>query len=388
MTETERVLFVHAHPDDESITTGGTIATLVDRGARVTVLTCTRGERGEVIPDDLQYVLSDLDAVAELRECELAQAMAILGVEDHRYLGAPGARAAAKRPRRYLDSGMKWGASGAEAVDELDEQSLTAAEFAEVASDIAAVIADVRPHAIVTYDADGGYGHPDHVLAHEASRRAADAYDVPFFTIQLTESTAPDLLSVDAAAAFDRKRAALERYRSQVIVRGDTFEFSNGDVHPIDRVEKFRRVRADDAEDTPFAELPLPQRVVSCLLALAVGAVAGAILTVFHASTAAGVPIGLIGGLVIIAALLIGTRLAYGTRVVALFAAIGLICAIALLSLESAGGSVLVQANAAGTVWLLAPIVIALVVIAWPQTRRSPPGRIVSSTKAKGTPLQ
>jgi N-acetyl-1-D-myo-inositol-2-amino-2-deoxy-alpha-D-glucopyranoside deacetylase len=83
----ERVLFVHAHPDDESITTGGTIATLLDAGAHVTVLTCTRGELGEVIPADLQHLLESPEALGAYREKELAAAMAALGVTDHRYLG-------------------------------------------------------------------------------------------------------------------------------------------------------------------------------------------------------------------------------------------------------------------------------------------------------------
>ena len=74
MTGPERVLFVHAHPDDESISTGGTIATLVDRGAAVTVLTCTRGERGEVIPPELSHFEGSPDLVA-IREDELRGAL-------------------------------------------------------------------------------------------------------------------------------------------------------------------------------------------------------------------------------------------------------------------------------------------------------------------------
>ena len=111
----ERVLFVHAHPDDETITTGATIATLVENGAAVTVLTLTRGERGEVIPVDLASLEGDLEALAAVREAELAQALSHLGVRDHRFLGNPDARWAGRTARRYVDSGMRWGARGAQA---------------------------------------------------------------------------------------------------------------------------------------------------------------------------------------------------------------------------------------------------------------------------------
>src|SRR5690606_31265526 len=108
----EHVVFVHAHPDDETISTGGTIASLVEAGVGVTVVTCTRGERGEVIPPELQHLEGDGPALAGVREGELAAAMAALGVTDHRYLGDSNARAAGLAPRRYADSGMVWGADG------------------------------------------------------------------------------------------------------------------------------------------------------------------------------------------------------------------------------------------------------------------------------------
>src|SRR3984957_1317473 len=113
MARAERVLFVHAHPDDETLETGGTIAALVDRGAKVTVLTCTRGERGEIIPDDLRPALESKAAMAKLREAELAAAMKILGVTDHRYLGDRNARWSGAADRVYVDSGMSWGKPGA-----------------------------------------------------------------------------------------------------------------------------------------------------------------------------------------------------------------------------------------------------------------------------------
>ncbi|HEY5231597.1 MAG TPA: PIG-L family deacetylase, partial [Galbitalea sp.] len=183
MVDAERVLFVHAHPDDETIDTGGTIARLVVSGAQVTVLTCTRGERGEVIPADLQSALKSPSAMAKLRNAELQQAMKALGVTDHRYLGDANARWSSGGPRTYLDSGMQWGSDGAEATGEVDPTTLTGAEFREVASDVAAVVLELLPSAVVSYDERGGYGHPDHVRAHDAARRAAQVYGVPFYSV-------------------------------------------------------------------------------------------------------------------------------------------------------------------------------------------------------------
>jgi N-acetyl-1-D-myo-inositol-2-amino-2-deoxy-alpha-D-glucopyranoside deacetylase len=392
MSETERVLFVHAHPDDESLTTGGTIATLIDRGANVTVLTCTRGEQGEVIPDDLQYALHDRDTLTGLRETELRSAMAALGVTDHRFLGSPDARWSGRQPRRYLDSGMKWGENGAEAADEIDVDSLTAAEQAEVAADIAAVILDVKPQAVISYDETGGYGHPDHVRAFEAAQRAAEVYDVPFFAIKPSESTDASLLSVDVTPVLDRKRAALEAYRSQVVVDGDDYLLSNGSRHPIDHVEKFARTGATAGGELPFTKHPWSYKIALSVLAFAVGAVSGALLTVFHQTTltigSVAVPTGLIIGLLIVAALLIGLRVLYATRVVSFWAAVGIIGAVALFSAESPGGSVLVQAGVTGTVWALGPTVIAFLVLAWPQIQRRPAGKLEQQTEAKGPPLQ
>ena len=104
----ERVLFVHAHPDDETIATGGTIAALVDAGAEVTIVTCTRGELGEVMPDDLARLRGDEAALAAHREGEIAEAMRDLGVRDHRFLGDPEARTHGLPARVYRDSGMVW----------------------------------------------------------------------------------------------------------------------------------------------------------------------------------------------------------------------------------------------------------------------------------------
>ncbi|CAN5283158.1 hypothetical protein BH11ACT4_BH11ACT4_20490 [soil metagenome] len=389
----ERVLFVHAHPDDETISTGATIATLVDRGAEVAVLTCTRGERGEVIPDDLQYLLGSPDALADYREGELAAALAALGVRDHRMLGEPDARWSGRAPRRYVDSGMRWAADGtAEPLESPDAQSLSAAELGEVAADIAAVLLQLQPDVVVSYDADGGYGHPDHLRAHEATRTAAEVIGVPFYVVK-EGGAGGATLTVDAAPVADRKRAALSAYRTQLTVDGDSFSLSSGAPRPIVEPERFARLRP---APTGFGDHSLVSRISSCLIALVLGGVAGAVLTVVHQATvpvgSVPVPWGVIAGILLVTGLLVGLRVVFETRVVAACAAAGVIAASAFLALQSPGGSVLVVSGWAGYLWTFAPVVIAIVVLGWPG-RRTRSGRVAkdkigSVPAAKGPDLQ
>lgn len=370
----ERVLFVHAHPDDESISTGGTIATLIERGSHVTVLTCTRGERGEVIPADLRHLDGAPAALGHHRENELRRALDVLGVTDHRYLGAQGARWTGRPPRRYLDSGMQWGDGEAVPLALLDPASLAAADFAEVATDIASVIAAVEPTVVVSYDEHGGYGHPDHVRAHHAARRAAEVMGVPFYAIDSQAEPGAASVRIDVSGVMARKKAALAAHRSQIIVDGDTFALSSGGPRRIETTEAFQRVYRDSPSIVqPYRDQTWLVRSITAIVAFVVGAAIGAMLTVSHQTTIdiiiASVPIGLIAGILIIASLLIGLRLVFETRVVPGAAAVGVLLAIAVLSAESAGGSILVPAVASGWVWTFGPALVALLVLAWPNLR-------------------
>jgi N-acetyl-1-D-myo-inositol-2-amino-2-deoxy-alpha-D-glucopyranoside deacetylase len=153
-----RLLLVHAHPDDESIGTGATMAKYAAEGAQVTLVTCTLGELGEVIPPELAYLAWDADGgLGQYRIGELAAACAALGVTDHRFLGYPG---------KWRDSGMMGTASNDW------EGCFWRADVEEAARDLLKVIAEVRPQVLVTYDANGLYGHPDHIQAHRVAWRA------------------------------------------------------------------------------------------------------------------------------------------------------------------------------------------------------------------------
>ena len=173
-----RLLFVHAHPDDETMNNGVTIARYVAEGAEVTVLTCTLGEEGEVIGDRWsQLGVDGADQLGGYRIGELTRALSHLGVPEPRFLGGAG---------RWRDSGMPgtpprrraaFVDSGAEAVGQLAD-----------------VIAELRPHAVVTYDPQGGYGHPDHIRAHHVTVAALDAaaarWPVPRFYWTVVSSSA------------------------------------------------------------------------------------------------------------------------------------------------------------------------------------------------------
>ncbi|TFD28378.1 mycothiol conjugate amidase Mca [Cryobacterium cryoconiti] len=153
---------VHAHPDDESSKGAATYAHYRSLGAEVMILSCTGGERGSILNEDLLgHSLAERD-LAGLRRLEMAEAQRVLGVE-HRWLG-------------YQDSGMN------------DDGSVPPNSFADVPVEISAepivrLIRDYRPQVLITYDENGGYPHPDHIRCHdvsmEAYRAAADPTRYP-----------------------------------------------------------------------------------------------------------------------------------------------------------------------------------------------------------------
>jgi len=269
-----RILLVHAHPDDETIGTGVTMAKYVNDGAQVTLVTCTLGEEGEVLVPDLVHLAADQqDALGEHRIGELAEAMKILGVTDHRFLGGPG---------RFRDSGMM----GVPSNDRAD--CFWRADLLDAATELVAVIREVRPQVVVTYDDFGGYGHPDHIQAHRVTHYAVAlaesssfrpdlgaAWSVPkvYWTafprsiirngiMALREQGSdsefaamdPDDLpfacddelittSIEAPEFLDAKMEALAAHKTQVTVDGGFFALSNNLGSQAMGTEYFRLVR-------------------------------------------------------------------------------------------------------------------------------------------------
>jgi N-acetyl-1-D-myo-inositol-2-amino-2-deoxy-alpha-D-glucopyranoside deacetylase len=155
-----RILFVHAHPDDETVSTGATMARYAAEGAHVTLVTCTLGEEGLVyVPELAGIAAAEGDQLGGYRLVELERACQALGVDDHRILGGAG---------RYRDSGMM-------GLDTNQHpRSFWSADLEAAAAHLLDVLREVRPQIVVTYDPNGGYGHPDHIQAHRVAMRAAE----------------------------------------------------------------------------------------------------------------------------------------------------------------------------------------------------------------------
>lgn len=264
-----RLLLVHAHPDDETLATGGTIARYAaDPDTAVTLVTCTLGEEGEVVPAELRGLApTDADQLGGYRIGELAAACAALGVVDHRFLGGAG---------RWRDSGMALAGHGIRAAtpDPLHPRAFArpAAFDAQLAA-LVEIVREVDPQVVVSYGADGGYGHPDHVRAHDltvaalpgaacAARRfavvrarttldaglagLACAPGLPFVL-----PAADDLPSVDDRSVGTRidvrshraaRIAALRAHRTQLSVwEGPpvAYALSNGVAQPMLEVEEY-----------------------------------------------------------------------------------------------------------------------------------------------------
>ncbi|MBQ1091681.1 N-acetyl-1-D-myo-inositol-2-amino-2-deoxy-alpha-D-glucopyranoside deacetylase [Streptomyces sp. B93] len=261
-----RLLLVHAHPDDESINNGATMARYAAEGAHVTLVTCTLGEHGEVIPPGLAHLTGA--ALGEHRLGELAAAMRALGVEDFRQLGGPG---------RYQDSGMMG------LPDNDDPDCLWQADLDEAAAQLVEIIREVRPQVLVTYDPHGGYGHPDHIKAHriamraaelaaeagcpiakiywnrvprgaaeEAFARLADALPGLPFTKSATLDDVPGVVldervttTVDGTAYATAKAAAMRAHATQIEVAGPYFALSNELAQPIFTTEYYELVSGE-----------------------------------------------------------------------------------------------------------------------------------------------
>lgn len=390
VTRPERVLFVHAHPDDETLSSGGTIATLLELGAEVTVLTATRGERGEMLTERLAPLAGDAQRVAARRETEIDAALAALGGPVHLWLGGHGARPTDLPERRYVDSGMQWGPDGrATAADDAPADSLTAADLGEVVDDVRAAIRSTGADAVVSYADDGGYGHPDHVRVHHAARYAARAEEVAFSMIVAPDDGDADV-TVDVLPVRAKVRAAVEQYRSQVTVDpvdpADPTALSWVMPHGVRQHAPAVEAFCHDADPQPpapqtYAEMSGQGKVAAVAVALVLGLVTGGLGTVTHQQTigAAAFPIGMVITTLLVVGLTVGIRLLYRSR--AMVAAIGIGILVATQVLVSVGGqgSPLVLANAAGYVWTFAPAVIAALVLAWPDLSglrsRTAPGR-------------
>jgi N-acetyl-1-D-myo-inositol-2-amino-2-deoxy-alpha-D-glucopyranoside deacetylase len=282
-----RLLLVHAHPDDETINNGATMAKYVAEGAHVTLVTCTLGEEGEVLVPALEHLAADrTDGLGPHRIGELAAAMQELGVTDHRFLGGPG---------KYRDTGMIYDESGNAAVPpDTRPDSFWRADLVAAANDLVPIIREIRPQVLVTYDEWGNYGHPDHVKAHrvatyaaalaaarsyredlgpawdvakiywtamaegpmrESLRRLREAGDTTTFEGMDPEGPMPPMITPDrlidcivsADGYIDRKMNAMKAHATQITVDGPFFALSNNNGSEIWGDEAYRLVKGTAA---------------------------------------------------------------------------------------------------------------------------------------------
>lgn len=273
----KRILLVHAHPDDETISTGASMAKYAADGALVTLVTATLGEEGEVLVPELAHLAAGAqDGLGQHRISELAVACEALGVTDHRFLGGPG---------RWRDSGMM-GLSTNSA-----PRAFWQADLAEATGELVAIIREVRPQVLITYNENGDYGHPDHIQAHRVAVAAFDAaaeaekyldagvpwqisklyYVVtPYSVLQemidkmrdhpnAAEFWGPEVTSaaelgigvpdevvttrIDAVEQFDAKMAAMRAHKTQIAVDGPFFALADGVGQAAWGVEHFQLVR-------------------------------------------------------------------------------------------------------------------------------------------------
>jgi N-acetyl-1-D-myo-inositol-2-amino-2-deoxy-alpha-D-glucopyranoside deacetylase len=273
--EIPRLLFVHAHPDDETLTTGATIAHYAARGAQVRVVTCTLGEEGEVIGERWAHLAVDeADQLGGFRIGELTAALNALGIDEPVFLGGAG---------RWRDSGM-------EGTAPRRHRRFVDADPAEAVGALVDIIRELRPHIVVTYDPQGGYGHPDHIHAHEVTMDAVAAsgdadhpgapWSVPkvYWTVMSTSEMAAGLAAledvpgewtrvtiddvpfgypddaitavVDARDQLPAKVAALRAHATQVTVapNGQSGALSNNIALPIGAVEHYVLVSGTPGE--------------------------------------------------------------------------------------------------------------------------------------------
>jgi len=239
------MLLVHAHPDDETINNGSTMALYAALGADVTLVTCTRGEEGEVLVQDLAHLAAHAtDSLGDHRVGELAVAMKALGITDHRFLG--------EGQKKYRDSGMM----GTEPNNRPDV--FWQADLELASDDLVKVIEEVRPHVLITYDEIGGYGHPDHIQAHRVAMRAAEKSSWKIEKIYwnvMPKSVIQE--GIDAMKALGSDFMGAEKAEDLPFAKDDSFVHAmvNGNEYVEKKMDAMRAHATQIEVDGPFFAL-------------------------------------------------------------------------------------------------------------------------------------
>lgn len=356
-----RLLIVHAHPDDESLFTGHVIAHALRGGSEVRVVTLTRGEMGTTEVKDLEYLNEDSQAMALFREQELSQSLEAFPGVEHRYLGQ----------RAYRDSGMRinaWGKVGKPR--KLDEMSLSAAGTSVVGEDIASEIKDFKPDVVLTYDSKGGYGHPDHKAAHAAVAWAIRHLAKKRIRPQLWEIVEPgksfDVEFGDEETA-EVKRAALLAHSSQIEISGDEIVYNGKTRMLLTDKERLRKT-----SPSPLLQL---KPVLTYLWAVPTGILVGIAGTLLHRSVdGSGFPIGLVVALSMVGSLALALRMLRNSRGALYLMSFSLIATVFLMAQRQPGGELFITTelggnffDSVGNLWAYGSIVLVGLIMVFPQ---------------------
>lgn len=354
----QRLLIIHAHPDDESLFTGHVIAERLSAGAEVMVFTLTRGERGKVKLEELKSLEGNLAAMGAFRSGELREALAAFGGVKHAFAGT----------RAYLDSGMRLNPLGKPAKPrKLDELALSAASTSVIADDILRVIQDFKPDAVLTYNRKGGFGHPDHKMSHEAAAMAIRLFAkkrkgrAPAFWVIAEPGERFDVQIGDAKTAAIKK-AALEAHSSQVSVGAESYSLVQGKEFRYDRTERLRK-----ASPNPLVHL---RPILTFFWAIPLGFLLGVAGTLLHqVRTTDGNNIGLLVALVMTGSLAIAIRLLRSSRGALYLLAATFAATIFWLSQPQSDGTLLIPGNDLGNIWAYGSLGLVAAIILFPNIR-------------------
>ena len=332
------------------------MASAVADGAEVFLLTLTRGERGRMKLEDLKSIEGNLPAMGAYRASELRSALAAYGKIQHRFAGT----------RAYLDSGFRVTAMGKPAKPkDLDELALSATAVAVPAADIYGVLKTFKPDAVVTYNRKGGFGHPDHKMAHEATAMALRWWAkskrgrVPEFWVIAEKGEAYDV-QVGNAETATVKRAALEAHGSQVAVFPETYSIVDGKEVRYDAPERLRR-----ASIRPMRWL---KPLVLGLWALPLGVLLGVAGTLLYGIQTTGhVHIGIIVALTMVASLALGLRLLRRSRGALYLMTLGLVSTVFYLAQKHQDGHIFIGDTTYGQLWAFGSMAICAVVMVFPR---------------------
>jgi N-acetyl-1-D-myo-inositol-2-amino-2-deoxy-alpha-D-glucopyranoside deacetylase len=340
----KRLLLVHAHPDDESLFTGHVIADRMAEGAEVYVLTLTRGERGKVKLADLKSLEGRHTAMGAFRTAELMNAIQAYNSEEKRV------RHAFAGTRSYLDSGMRINSFGRPARKRmLDEMSLSAAATQVIADDIFKVLKEFRPDAVVTYNRKGGFGHPDHKKAYEATamaiRQFAKTHRAPALWVIAEPGERFDV-KVGNVATAAVKKAALEAHASQVQTFDQTYSLVANKEIRYDEPEKLRL-------STPSSWNSVKPWLHS-FWALPAGVLTGVAGTMLHLIQTQDnvIPVGLVVALLMVGSLALALRILRRSRGALYLMAIGFLITIFQLAGNQPGGEQFVTNSTISAWWL------------------------------------